>query len=441
LIPFVAATIVARRTLPYARVLARSFREHHPDLPFVTLLADELDRPDGADPLGADTADRLARDLGRDGCELVPLAAVPLAGRQQLLFRYGQQELSFALTPHLLSLLLDRGHRRVVFLKQESLVLGDLRPALAELGAPGGASALLTPHLLAPLTGPDAPRRELDVLLAGVYNGGFVAVAEAPPARAFLRWWAERTARHCRHAVGDGMHYEQRWLDLAPVFFAGVRLLRDPGVNVGHWNLPERQVEVDRDGAVRVDGLPARLVRFSGFDPAHPEAATRYSPRLRTRSLGPAAALFERFRGELVAQGYHQALRAPYGYDRFDNGVAIPELARRLYGDHDAPERFGDPFAAAGPDSFYAWLRSAAGERGDPGRRTAGGASALPRLWLAVHRLRSDLQRAFPDPEGADREAFLRWTASSGLREHGIDPAFLPGLVGAAAAPGGGRRR
>jgi hypothetical protein len=38
-----AATIAARRHLSLARVLATSFRAHHPDIPFFVLLADEVD--------------------------------------------------------------------------------------------------------------------------------------------------------------------------------------------------------------------------------------------------------------------------------------------------------------------------------------------------------------------------------------------------------------
>ena len=38
-----AATIAAKSFLPYARVVAASFREHHPGVPFFVLLADEVD--------------------------------------------------------------------------------------------------------------------------------------------------------------------------------------------------------------------------------------------------------------------------------------------------------------------------------------------------------------------------------------------------------------
>jgi len=36
-----AGTIASKRALPFARVLARSFKNHHPDVPFFLLLADE----------------------------------------------------------------------------------------------------------------------------------------------------------------------------------------------------------------------------------------------------------------------------------------------------------------------------------------------------------------------------------------------------------------
>jgi hypothetical protein len=35
-----------------------------------------------------------------------------------------------------------------------------------------------------------------------------------------------------------------------------------------------------------------------------------------------------------------------------------------------------------------------------------------------------DVQRAFPDVLGADRDAFLEWAGGSGAREHGIPEPF-----------------
>jgi hypothetical protein len=207
-----ACTIAARPMLPSAAVVARSFTDHHPGVPFVTLLADT---PDPAHD------DALAPSPG-------PLITVADLGRPELVrraFRSGQQEFSYALTAALLEHLLDEGYDAVVFIKQESLVLGPLVTAIEQLAT---ADVLLTPHLLEPAPGTDAVDRERTILLSGVYNVGFLGVSNRPEARRFLRWWDERLDTHCRHAVASGMHYEQRWIDLVPSLFELVAVLRDP---------------------------------------------------------------------------------------------------------------------------------------------------------------------------------------------------------------------
>jgi hypothetical protein len=287
-----AGTIVAKNTISCARVTADSFRCHHPDIPFFVLLADEVD--------GYFTPER-------ERFQFLRLGELGIPNLHRLVFQYSRQELSYALTPYLLSYLLDRGFDCAAFVKQESLVTGDLTPALARLRHD---SILLTPHLLAPLSGSGAVGRELNILLSGVYNGGFVAVSSTSAARQFLAWWQDRLASHCVHAVADGMHFEQRWLDLVPGFFEGVHLLRDPGMNVAHWNLPERDVRVDGE-TVLVDGCLCRLFRFSGFDPEQPDAVTRYSPRLTMTNAGPAAEVYQRYLRLLEQAGFHETKAWP----------------------------------------------------------------------------------------------------------------------------------
>ena len=221
-----AATIAAKRHLSLARVLATSFREYHPDIPFFVILADEVDG---------------YFDPAQEPFELVRLSEVGLPNFPRVLFQYRQQELTYAATPYVLAHLLDRGFGSVCFFKQESLVLGGLTSVL---GSVSEHSITLTPHLLAPLAGADRHERELNILQSGVYNVGFLGVSGSATARTFLSWWQDRVYRHCRHRVPQGMHYEQRWLDLVPAFFEDFHVVRDPGFNVGHWNLPERATTV-----------------------------------------------------------------------------------------------------------------------------------------------------------------------------------------------------
>jgi hypothetical protein len=369
-----ACTIAAKARLPSARVVAASFAEHHPGVPFFALLADDVDG---------------RFDPAAEAFELIGLDALDLPDLRTRCFRYEREQLSYALTPTLLRHLLGRGFERALFLKQESLVCGPLDDAVARLD---DDAILLTPHLLEPL-GAD---RELNILQSGVYNLGFLGVADRSPARRFLAWWEERLATDCRHAIEEGLHWEQRWADLVPSLFEGVGVLRDERVNVGHWNLPERRVE------------DCRLFRFSGYEPDAPDRATRYADRLDTSTLNGAGEMFTRYREALLGAGWEEARAWPYAFDRFADGAPIPPIARLLH-DERGGERFADPFAV-GPGSFAAWLREPVDERWP----------AVSRLWLELHERRDDLRAAYPDPLGADRGDFARWTRHTGAREHGI---------------------
>jgi hypothetical protein len=289
------ATAAAKRTLSHARVLADSFLRHHPDVPFFTLLADEVDG---------------YFDPEAEPFRMLRLSELEIPDLARFRSHYSQQELRYATTPYLLAHLLERGFAGAGFLKEESLVVGDLAPILALLGR---YSIVLTPHLLEPLTGPRGSARELNILQSGVYNVGFLGVAATPTARAFLSWWQDRVYEHCRHDVPSGMHFEQRWLDLVPAFFEEVHVIRDPGFNVGHWNLPERRVELAGD-AMTVGGQPFRFLRLSGFEPERPHVATRYSTRVDLSSMGPVAAQFRRYADLLYAAGYSETKRWRYAY-------------------------------------------------------------------------------------------------------------------------------
>lgn len=337
---FVAASIVSRRYLALARVTAASWRLHQPDLPFVLLIVD------GGCP------DDESADYS-----LLPLEALGLADVPGLRFRHGELELTYALTPRLIDHLLDAGHEGVVFLKQETLVLDTLAPVLAEAY---GHAALLTPHLLTPPAGEDALRRELDVLLAGIFNGGFMVFTAADEARAFLGWWWRKTALGCYWDVANGRHFEQRWLDFAPSLMPSCRVLRDPGVNIGHWNLKERCLRAGPDG-FSVDGSRCRVFRFSGYQPEHPERVTRYNPGFLVDETGDAAVIFDRYRGQLLDAGHLAYQQHQYAFDRFENGVPISDEMRQAYRRlGDAAAEFGDPFAGATAGSFLAWYQSGA---------------------------------------------------------------------------------
>jgi hypothetical protein len=282
--PLAVATAARKNYVPFVRVLARSLAAHHSDVPLVLGLTDEVE-------------DRF--DPSAEPFELLPIAELPVPDLHGFLARYDAREATIAVKPYLLQSVLDRGAETVVYIDVDVLVLEELT-GLFEAAA--AHAITLLPHLLEPLEAPDRRDRELNILQSGVFNGGVLGVRDCPEGRRFLAWWQARLYEHCRHSIAEGMHYDQRWLDLVPAFFEDVHVFRDPTVNIAHWNLPDR------------DPATYRLFHFSGYDPDRPTNVTQYSNRLTMADRGIPAALFARYHRALLDAGWNEARDWPYAF-------------------------------------------------------------------------------------------------------------------------------
>jgi hypothetical protein len=319
------ATVVTRSHVAFARVLARSLAEGHPGLPLFCLFADA---PGDGVPAAAEPF------------TVVTLDALDVVRPPHFEFRADPFELTVACKIWLLRHLLSAGRASVLYLDADMLALRELGPLLERARR---HAMVLTPHLTAPA---GTAERELAILRAGAYNGGVVGVSDRPETHRFLAWWQERVERHGGSAPDRALHFDQRWLDLAPGFVGDLHVERDPGINVGHWELPER--------LERVPAPP--LVHFSGFDPAQPAAASRHVPGLAVAALGPAAPLFEDYAVRLDAAGHEHARLLPRSFDRYADGSPIPSAARARHRElGEGADRFGDPFRS-GPGSYQAWF-------------------------------------------------------------------------------------
>lgn len=266
-------TIAADNYLAHARVLRDSLRRFHPDLPFFLALAAE---------------DALCLRARAEGFDVLGLAELAPPGLERMRRRYDAKALCAALKPTALRRMLERGFAPVIFLDPDILVTSGLETVLEECSR---HPLTLTPHWTTPPRGIRGLSLERRVLLAGTYNGGFIGVMPDAAAAEFLSWWESRLSEQCVCELERGIHYDQRWLDLATGFVPEFHLLRDPGCNVAYWNLEGRRVERRADRWL-VDGEPLRFFHFSGFDPANPGQVTRFEPGLLASELGDAGSLF-----------------------------------------------------------------------------------------------------------------------------------------------------
>jgi hypothetical protein len=135
--------------------------------------------------------------------------------------------------------------------------------------------------------------------------------------------------------------------------FDSVHILRHPGYNLGHWGLPHREIEA-RDGDILVDGLPLAFVHFSGLDLENLDRISQHQDRFSLDDFPPLRRVFEDYRDRVRAAGYAETREWPYAFGRFDNGVPIPDVVRRLYWElGNAVAQFADPFETAPSRSFW----------------------------------------------------------------------------------------
>src|ERR1051325_593650 len=174
----------------------------------------------------------------------VSLDALPLPHPQKFFFRYTMLELNTAVKPWMFAYLFGRGFEQVVYFDPDIVVYSPLD----ELG---GDFITVVPHLTGPIGGDDHPS-ERSILVAGAYNLGFLAVTRAPQLDAFLGWWKERLEFDCVVDVPRGLVVDQKWIDLVPGMFDGVRILRHDGYDVAYWNLRQRRREGERGNSARL---------------------------------------------------------------------------------------------------------------------------------------------------------------------------------------------
>ena len=309
---FAACTIIAKNYLPMARVLYESWNAFHPDCPLYVLL---LDSPWGFfDP-----------DAEPFQSVLVPELDIP--NLNSFLFKYALLEASTAVKPYFLNYLFRRySMDKLLYLDPDILILHSLDELKHSLD---DASVLLTPHLLSPLPTDGHRQTEQDILKSGTYNLGFLGLRNIPASQQFLRWWCDKLYHYCIVAIEDGLFVDQKWMDLVPGMFDGVRILRDPGYNVAYWNLHERSVSVA--DSISVNGKPLYFFHFSGFDPDKPEIVSKYQDRFQMTNIGDTRKIYDKYRLLLTEKGWNQTSGWKYEHDFFRDGAEIPQWARRYY--------------------------------------------------------------------------------------------------------------
>jgi glycosyltransferase involved in cell wall biosynthesis len=408
-------TIVARNYLAHARVLAASLARHNPHVRLQVVVLDDPQRS-------------IASERSFDVIHAADLPFDPPSDFYTMAAIYDVTELATAVKPWAFEYLFAGGASVAIYLDPDIEVfdsLGALEPLTREHGM------LLTPHVTEPLPRDGKRPDERDLLLAGIYNLGFLALS-AQAATTFLPWWRERLRRNCVNDPAEGVFVDQRWLDFAPALFEPW-IVKDPGYNVAYWNLHHRVLV--RDGKrIVVNGRPLRFLHYSGFSPRAPHLLSKHqqaAPRIRLSETPVLAELCERYAAALEGAAFAKAAKLPYAFAATAAGLPLDartrRVLRRTYLVDEARERaasFPNPFAPNGADDVVERLL-----------RPAPDAPDVPGYLYDIWSGRADLRIAFPRIDSVDAQRFLDWVRTQGVREQHIPPQLVPAPRAAAARP------
>jgi hypothetical protein len=239
-------TVCNRVYLDTAITLMQSVRTYHPGCKFVIGLA-ETDQWVAENPW--------VHDLGFDavisGSNLHPKY-------ETLSQKYDITQLCCAVKANLMKETLALSPRGIaIFMDPDTYAYSALSEVVKALE--DGHDIVLTPHLL---KGIDA-EMEMSSTRHGIFNLGFLGVANTESCISFLDWWDSRLQEYSTDNPMRGYFNDQTWASLG-VGFTDAFVLRHAGYNFATWTLRTSILKQDA-GSLSVDGHPLRFIHFSGY--------------------------------------------------------------------------------------------------------------------------------------------------------------------------------
>lgn len=336
-----ACTCIAVNYLPKARLMCSSLKRYHPEFMIHLVLVDKV--PEWFD-LKAEPFDNL-----------ITLEQLEIPNLKSWLFRYSVLEMCTGVKPFALKTLLKRPDCEGVFFFDPDIVffsrLDDLVQELRQ------NSILLIPHQTKPERTHEAIwDNEICSLKHGIFNLGFIGVRNDEQGKAFLDWWADRLERFCWAELEQGVWTDQKWINFAPVFFEGVKIIKNSRFDVAPWNVTTRNLQGLVEEGLTVDGEPLGFYHFTGFDSgAHEIMAMKYAGDNKA-----IKSLIQWYKTAIQEDA--RAANTPWGYGcytTFDNGDPITQAHRIIYKRRrDLQEAYPDPFKVVeNGQCYYNWFR------------------------------------------------------------------------------------
>jgi hypothetical protein len=161
-------------------------------------------------------------------------------------YQSNQDKLRWALKPVFLKHLLNETNA-VIYVDNDIYFYNDFSFLFQELET---NNILLTPHFYK--SNPHNDQNWLEAnFRVGLYNAGFIGVNQQ--AILALNWWANCCLYNVKKVFWRGLFDDQKYLDLFPILFDKVKIIKDKGCNLAGWNYLNYQFERNSYGDLIID--------------------------------------------------------------------------------------------------------------------------------------------------------------------------------------------
>ncbi|MBG6235102.1 hypothetical protein IWX76_001670 [Pedobacter sp. CAN_A7] len=289
-------TISTTNYLPFAVSLLDSVREFHPEFEFCVCLTDYLDVNQIKEHSLSTRYPLLQlHELGVEEFDFITQNYTPmqLANSSKILF-----------ARHFLN---QEKIDQIIFADADMLFFNRLPEEVID-----DQQIIFTPHFSSPPP-IDMKRQELEVLNAGLYNGGFFKLKKSNETELFITWLRERAVLDCIYDFSRGYYGEQLWLNFIPLYFKYAHIEPSVGLNVAYWNLHERRI-TERDGQFVVNNtIPLYFFHFSGWDFNNPLQISKWA-LFNTQMRPDIIPLLSKYHERLKNNEYQRYINLPNYY-------------------------------------------------------------------------------------------------------------------------------
>ena len=242
--------LVTADHVPMAAASWASFRPHNPDIPYRLYVLD------------ADS--QIDQDLdGKFSIRSIDHVHIPF--REQLYSYYSKALLACNLRVFVAyHELFERDQTHVFLLDSDILVSGPFDREIASLST---SPAIIAAHTQAPCPIDGFRTADTAFMRHGFVNAGFYGLRRCQETRHLLTWLKAWSYFYGFDDPNTGQFTDQKLWDLATRYFpAYIKILNDHEINVGYWNMFQKDVQ-KIDGTYVNKDKPITFFHLSGFNP------------------------------------------------------------------------------------------------------------------------------------------------------------------------------